>query len=460
MNIGEFLKITKGTTKAPRTIQIKNILYDDCRFVKEGDFFWVRDKPGYNARTNVAIKRGARGIIVPRTLLGKIAEKKHLHYIYVDRSMVFKYSQYNRNLCTCPVIGVTGSAGKTTTKNMLAQILRTQGRVISTIASINAVCSAPFYAMKMKPQDKYGVFEMGMKGLGQIRTMASYYQPTIGIITNIGDAHIGKLGNSINNIVKAKQEIIGKIRKNGYLILNADNPYTKKLDLSKFKGKKIVYVGIHNNADFKASDLKYRKNSTSFKVRHKNITYNFTVASIGEHNVYNALAAISASFILKVPYNRIQERLAVFKNSGMRTQVLKGFNQSTIISDAFNANPTAAIEGMKAMKLIAGGKPMIAVIGEISEQGAHTIVGHRKIGKKAADMGIQVVGVGPYGKHVIEGSKQSKTKVRTYHANNKNDAVNYLKRTLQPGTYAYFKASRDFRMETLIYQLIAKRKAE
>ncbi len=460
MNIGEFLKITKGTTKAPRTIPIKNILYDDCRFVKEGDFFWVRDKAGYNIRMNVAIKRGAKGIIAPKSLQGKIVEKPRLHYIYVDKSMVFKYSQYNRNLCTCPVIGVTGSAGKTTTKNMLAQILRTQGRVISTIASINAVYSAPFYAMKMKPQDKYGVFEMGMKGLGQIRTMASYYQPTIGIITNVGDAHIGKLGNSINNIIKAKQEIIGKIRKNGYLILNADNLYTKRLDLSKFKGKKILYFGIHNNADFKASDLKYKKTSTSFKVRYKNITYNFTVASIGEHNVYNALAAIAAAFILKVPYNRIQEKLAVFKNSGMRTQILKGVNQSTLISDAFNANPTAAIEGMKAMKLIAKGKPMIAVIGEISEQGTHTLPGHRKIGKKAADLGIQVVGVGPFGKYVIEGSKQSKTKVKTYHASNKADAVNYLKRTLQPGTYAYFKASRDFKMETLVKQLLTRKKTD
>ena len=458
MNIGEFIHITKGITKSPKSTPIKNIIYGNFKFVKNGDFFWVKDKAGYQRHIEIALNKGAKGIIAPKSHRGTIREKSNISYIYVDKSMIFKYSQYHRNQLSLPVIGITGSAGKTTTKNMLTQILRTQGKVTSTIASINAVGSAPFYAMRMKKSDKFGVFEMGMKGLGQIRTMSAYLQPTIGIITNIGDAHIGKLGNSIQNIVKAKQEIIPKIKSNGYLILNADNAYTKNLDLSKFKGRKIVYFGIHNSADVKGYDIQYNRTSTSFKVSINNQTYQFNVKAIGEHNVYNALASIAAASILNVPIEKIRSQLASFRNAGMRSQVLRGINNSTIISDAYNANPTAAIEGMKAMKEIANGKNMLAVIGNISEQGQNTINGHRKVGKTAADMGIDVIGVGSLGKHVIEGVKQSSNRVSYIHIPAKKDAYEHLKKVLNSETIAYFKASREFKMETLIRRVVTQKK--
>jgi len=460
MNIEQFINITKGLTNAPKSSIIQDITYENARFAKNGDYIWIRDKAGYEKRINLALNKGAKGVIAPKTLHGKINERKNIHYIYVDKSVISTFCKYHRNKLDLPVVGITGSAGKTTTKNMLSQILRTQGSVINTIASINAVGSAPFYTLKMKPRHKYGVFEMGMKGLGQIRVMSSYLQPTIGIITNIGDAHIGMLGNSIYNIIKAKQEIIGKIQKNGYLILNTDNQYTKKLDLSSFKGQKIIYFGIKNNADFRATNIQYRKRSTSFKLEHGSRVYDFTVAAIGEHNVYNALAAIAAAFILKIPYERIKASLATFRNAGMRSQVLKGINQSTIISDAYNANPTAAIEGIKTMKMIANGKPMLAVIGNMSEQGSHTVEGHRKVGKEAADMGVNVIGVGSLGKHVVEGTMLSDNNVTSIHIQNKKLAYKYLKRVLQPDMFAYFKASRDFKMETLIRKLVVNKKAD
>ncbi|OEF98728.1 UDP-N-acetylmuramoyl-tripeptide--D-alanyl-D-alanine ligase [Desulfuribacillus alkaliarsenatis] len=457
MNIGEFIQVTKGFTKAPHNRHIQSIVYNDSRFVRPNDFFWVRDQKGFNNRVATAIKKGAIGIIAANNLRGKIKEQKNISYIYVDRSMVFKYAQYNRNLIKVPVVGVTGSAGKTTVKNMITQILRSQGKVMSTYATMNAVYSAPYNTMKLNSSHKYGVFEMGMKGLGQIRIMGSYYQPTIGIITNIGDAHIGKLGNSVNNIIKAKQEIIGTIRKNGYLILNADNQYTSKLNLSGFKGKKILYFGIKNNADIKASKIRYKARSTSFKVTYLGKTYDFTVAAIGEHNVYNALAAIAAAFILNVPYPNIKSKLATFRNAGMRTQILKGINNSTIISDAFNANPTAAIEGIRSLKLISNKNPAFAVIGNMGELGSHTVDGHKKVGRKAADLGVNVIGVGTFGQHVVAGAKQSKNNIIAQHLPDKKSAYNYLKKVLKPNVHAYFKASRTFKMETLIRQLKYKK---
>ncbi|OEH85931.1 hypothetical protein BHU72_03945 [Desulfuribacillus stibiiarsenatis] len=457
MNIGKFVSIVNGVTKSPSSIPISRIIYEYTRFVSKGDFFWVRDREGNIGKIKKAIQRGAVGIISPLSLRGRLQEHSHIHYVYVNKSMIKKYCNYHRNQFNLPVIGITGSAGKTTTKNMVSQILKSQGKVIHTVASVNAVGTAPMYALKINSSHRYGVFEMGMKGLGQIRVMGSYLKPTIGIITNIGDAHIGKLGNSIENIIRAKSEIVGEISSNGYLILNADNPYTDRINVSKFKGKKIIYVGIHNKADIKAYDIQYLNRATSFKIEYENNTYSFHVPTIGEHNLYNALAAIATGFILNVPYSRMKQRLSTFKNAGMRTQVLRGLNGTTLISDAYNANPTAAIEGLNTMKKISKGKPMLAVIGDMSEQGTHTIQGHKKVGKHAADLGIDVVGIGVHGKSVVDGANSSNNTVNSTYLKNKKAAYQYLRNRFSKDMYVYFKASRDFRMETLIRKLTAKR---
>lgn len=213
-------------------------------------------------------------------------------------------------------------------------------------------------------------------------------------MTNIGEAHIGNFG-SLNNLVRSKQQLIQGIHPRGTLIINADDPGTKRLNLQLFQGN-IIRIGIDQPADLRATHIR-STNGMQFRV--DGIPY--FIPTWGKHHVYNALAAIAAARKLGIPAPLIQRGLSRYAVPPGRLQPLPGINGSTLIHDAYNANPSAMIAGLKVLKQIAGSRPAIAVLGNLLELGPYTERGHQRVGHTVARLGIsQLITVGSHARTI------------------------------------------------------------
>jgi UDP-N-acetylmuramoyl-tripeptide--D-alanyl-D-alanine ligase len=239
-----------------------------------------------------------------------------------------------------PVIAVAGSSGKTTTKEMLAAILRKRWRVFKSIANRNNRAHMIEYSKQIRPYHKAMVLEFGMSRRGDLHRSCQIIRPNIGIITMVGTAHIGNVGGTVAGLIRAKSELILNMKQTGMLFLNADDLNSKRLNTDSFKGK-IVTVGINNTAVYQAIDVNYTENGMSFRVK-LGETYHYIYLSIyGKHNVYNALLAIAVSHSLGFSPHEIKEGLRTFKKLGRRLIVYHLKRGVRLIDDTFNANPNS-----------------------------------------------------------------------------------------------------------------------
>lgn len=435
-----------------------NSFSKDTRTIKNGDFYipLIGERFDGHDYISAAMQNGASGFFLSSRYLQKektIQEAMTLNggivIIEVDDTLLAlqKLAGYNRNKKSrVKLIAVTGSVGKTSTKEMIHSVLEKGFHVLKTEGNLNNEIGLPLTLLRLNDEEVC-VVEMGMSSFGEISLLSKLAKPDIAVITNIGVAHIGILGSQ-ENIFKAKLEILDGLKENGTLIVNGDDQFLKTLETGDHL--KVIKYGIKNtDADIKASDISNEKAFAVFHVDQKKYMLN----CIGRHNIYNALCAMAVGRELGLQEERIVEGYSDYKNENMRMQQIQLKNDILLINDAYNANYDSMKAGIEAVDALRA-KRKLLVLGDMYELGEYSMELHRKIGEllagKRPDLLITC------GKDAIEISNTMKKNSENpaYHFEDKKDAISKLKEVISEGDLIYFKASRGMRFEEIANEVI------
>ncbi len=354
-------------------------------------------------------------------------------------------ARFHRLRFDIPVAAVTGSSGKTTTKDMLTAILETIFPVCSTKKNHNNEIGLSETLLSLTAEHRVLVTEMGMRGLGQIAELADVARPTMGIVTCVGTAHIGILG-SLENIARAKGELIEALPKEGMAILNADDPYV--LAMHSLFGGRALYYGIDNRQDVYATDISLTESGTTYICHIGEISFPVTLRLLGIHNVYDALAATAAAFSLGVPPAKIREALGNFISRSESQKLLK-IGEVTVLDDSYNANPLSVKMALDALTQL-GGRRRIAVLGDMLELGADEKARHYETGKQVAALGFdRLITVGELSRETARGARDGGM-TAVSEVSGPEEAAAVLKKETAPGDAVLIKGSHAMHLETVV----------
>ncbi|MBN1405126.1 MAG: UDP-N-acetylmuramoyl-tripeptide--D-alanyl-D-alanine ligase [Candidatus Omnitrophica bacterium] len=440
--VKEILQATKGkliNEGVPDSLIIKGVS-TDTRKVRKGELFIALKGERFDGHDFIrkAIKKGVRAVIVSRPVSAPCV-------ILVDdtqKALGDIASAYRDKLKTC-IVGITGSNGKTTTKDMIAHILSKQYAVAKTQETENNHIGVPLTLLNITSH-RYAIIEMGTNSPGEINYLAKIIRPQIGIITNIGPSHLTGLKTE-KNILNEKSKLFDHLAGSSCAIINKDDAYLSAL---KIRHKVLTYGIKNEKCDFHAGDINAKNDSTEFILNKK---HRIKLPVLGEHNIYNALAAICACSALGIDVAPAARALLNFKGPKMRFEI-RNFNRIKIINDAYNSNPNsmqAALKTFGALKIM--GK-RIVVTADMLELGKEAASLHYKVGHIIAESNIDLlITVGALSAHVAQGAKDSgmnNGSVKGFI--DQKAAARYLVKISSPGDAILIKGSRSMKMEELI----------
>lgn len=389
-------------------------------------------------------------------LVGRLVEAPvRKAVILVDDTMkaLRDIAKYYREKFDIPVVGVTGSVGKTSTKDMIASVLSQGFNTLKTQGNFNNEIGLSLTVFNMTKENEIAVVEMGMNNFGEISRLTAIAQPSVVVITNIGTAHIGNLGNQ-QNILKAKLEILEKLEPSGIVVLNADDKI-----LYSLKGKlphSVIYYGIDNlKADIVATNIVLGNDKSKFKVEINGELHSFEINEVGQHHIYNALSAIIIGLYYKMHIQNIANGVSQFVTGDMRQSIAR-YGSITLIDDCYNASSASMEAAIKVLSQLGGANRTIAVLGDILEQGDYSEKAHRQVGEAVAQFEInKLITVGTDAKYIAdEAFVKGISNVKSFE--NNTDAANYLKNEIQPNDTILFKASRGMRFEEISCEIKEK----
>jgi len=351
---------------------------------------------------------------------------------------------YYRTLFDIPVVGLTGSVGKTTTKELVASVLSRKYNTHCTKGNFNNNVGVPLTLFGLSKEHEAAVIEMGMSNFGEIEVLSICSAPDIAIITNIGTSHIEFLGSQ-EGILKAKSEIFKGLAPHGKVILNGDDPYLLTLK-DKLDGREVRYVGINNpDCDYVATDISSDESGCSFKVNSKSYTINLA----GVHNVYNALLAIAAGEMLDLDHGAIADGLALYHSDGIRQNIIS-VNGYKLINDCYNSSPQSAIAALSVLRDVKAER-RIAVLGDIAELGDKAELLHRSVGKAVCDSSVDVlVTVGKLSAYIAD--EAANKEIHSF--DSAPEAGRFIKGFVTKGDAILVKGSRCMKMEQISEMLI------
>lgn len=426
-------KLIKGNINA----ELKNLSYD-TRTIKEGDTFLGLNGEKVNGSIfyEEALKKGAKTCILCKIDIDNEILKKYnnVNIILVDDTLeyIIALAKKKRESLNIPIIAVTGSVGKTSTRNIIASVLASKYKVLKTERNLNTNIGLAITLLAITDEEIV-VLEMGMNHLGEISELTNIAKPDVAVITNVGTAHIGNLG-SRENILKAKLEIREGLK--GPLIINKDNDLLH--DWSNKNEANIITIGIDNKSDYWATNISYDKNGSTFKIMDEEIAINV----IGKHFIYNSLIAFAIGDLYKIKHEDIIKSL---KNISLEKGRMELINDRdiTIINDTYNASYDSvyyALEVLKSFK-----KRKIAILGDILELGEFSKDIHSKIGKLIPKNNIDVlVTVGINAKFindiaVLNGFNKSSS----YHFKSNKEVIDFINNIKEPHDTILIKASNS-----------------
>lgn len=348
------------------------------------------------------------------------------------------------------VVGVTGSVGKTTTKEMTADVLSQRFRVFRSRGNLNSEIGLPVMLMDLTPEDQVAVLEMGMRALGEIDYLASIARPDVGVVTNVGITHLELLGTQ-ENIARAKGELIRALPPSGWAILNADDP--RVAAMAEISPAPVWFYGFSAEGRGErwvtAADPR-REGDTGqrFRLRTSAGEAEAFLPAPGRHNLLNAMAAAAVGLALGMGVDEVARGLEAFTGAGNRMQILYA-GGVRLIDDTYNAAPASVMAALAVMREQAGpAGRCIAVLGDMYELGPLEEQGHRDVGVEAARLADQVVAVGELARVIAEAAGE-----KAVHFGAKGPAIDHLKRVVQPGDTVLVKGSRGMAMEEIVQAL-------
>lgn len=415
----------------------------DSRILVHGDLFFALRGERFDGHDYVkaVLEKGAAGAVVER---GRTIDADSHRLLVVEDSLKALQSlgAAARRLWGKPLLAVTGSAGKTTTKDILAHLLSTRFRVMKTAGNLNNHIGLPLQLLKLQPEHDVAVVEMGMNHAGEIRALGQIAHHDLAVVTAVAPVHL-EFFNSLAEIARAKYEIIETLYPGAVAVLNADDEYVSQFGRD-FRGK-VVTFGIRRTADVSAENVKLKgAEGSTFDLVSGSVREHVTFPLVGEHNIYNALAAAAAAMEHGVSPSEAAAALATVRPTEKRGQVLQ-LAGATIINDSYNSNPkalNAMIDTLASMPA----QRRILIAGEMLELGSTAETLHRECGRHAAEKKIDVViGVRGMAKALAEAACGSG--VQAQFVESAQDAGEWLARELRPGDAILLKASRGVGLE-------------
>lgn len=448
--VSEILKATKGGLLAgSEPAQIKGVSIDS-RSIRKGEIFVAIKGARYDGHTFVAdaLKKGAVGAIVcSKKVLSsdimKFIAASNCFIILVDDSLkaLGEIASFHRRKFDIPVVAVTGSNGKTATKEMIENILRSKWSPLKNTGTQNNLVGVPLTLLKLTDRNKSAIIELGMSRAGEIKELAEMVRPNIGVITNIGPSHLEYL-ESLEAIYRAKRELLDFLGKWDIAVLNNDDLFLRRF---KKKGLKILTFSIKRKSDFQARDIKRQKQGWRFKIRGR--PYFIPLAAY--HDIYNALAAISIGMLCNVNFEEMARALnnCAPLEKRMRRSV---FNDIEFIDDTYNSNPLSLKNAIKTLADYRTRGKKILVSGDMLELGKKSVYYHKRVGRLVARSGIDnFITVGDLMHNSFLAAKRYGMK-NTHSFSTKEEAAALLKRIARPDDVILVKGSRATQMEDVI----------
>ncbi len=446
LSLAEVVQVTGAEKNSDAEIYFENIT-TDSRKITSGELFVAIKGEIFNGEdfAEDALKKGAAAVLVSKNF------DKELDGIVIKVDDTLKaYGQIAgawRNRFDIPIVAVTGSNGKTTTKDLTAAALSGLGNVQKTSGNFNNEIGVPMTLLGLNEKNKAAVVEIGMRGLGQIESLAEVVKPTIGIVTNVSETHIELLG-SIENIARAKGELVEAIEAGGTIILNADNIHTAAMKNLAKPGVNVVTYSLEGAADLVAKDILIGSVATEFTLSYGGADYDFEIPMIGRHNVSNALAAIAAGLTVGLSVEEIQRGISTLTTTKMRFEVIRR-DGLTIVNDAYNASPASMRVAIKTMSEVYGGR-LIAVLGDMLELGDISERVHKEIGAELVENKFDtLITLGELGKFIAQGAREAGLE-NVYSFDTHEAAAKKILELVRVGDTILFKASHVMHMEKII----------
>jgi UDP-N-acetylmuramoyl-tripeptide--D-alanyl-D-alanine ligase len=426
----------------------------DSRTVGAGELFFAVKGERLDGHDFVeqALAKGASAAVVRRDQLGRYPQQTRLLAVEDTLIALQTLATAVRKLWGKPLIAVTGSAGKTTTKEAIAHVLNTRFRVLKSEGNFNNHFGLPLMLLKLEPEYDVAVIEMGMSHAGEIRALAKIAQPEIGVVTNVAAVHL-EFFDSLAGIARAKYELIESLPAGAAAVLNADDEYVSQFGRD-FKGKVVMY-GTRATADVRAERIQSKgRQGTEFDVVIGSVSEHATLPLVGEHNVLNALAAVAVGLERGLKPADAVAALATLAPGDKRGQVLQVGN-ITVIDDCYNSNPKALEAMVDALATMAA-KRRIVVAGEMLELGPAGEEIHRRAGQHIAEKKIDaLLGVRGLAQVMVEGAKQAG--IRAEFVASPEEAGGWLAREARDGDVVLLKASRGVKLEKALEVWTARR---
>ena len=373
------------------------------------------------------------------------APQADIAYILVESTLVALkgIAEYYRSLFSIPFIGITGSVGKTSTKEFISAVLAQKYNVHKTGGNFNNELGVPITLFGLEESHEVAVIEMGISGFGEMTRLSKMVRPDISVITNIGYCHLENLGDR-DGVLRAKTEMFTYLKDNGSIILCHDDD--KLRTVTDYHGITPTFYGTGNDEYHAENIVEKGLDGVGCTLIHGDTRIDVTIPTMGRHNVLNALCAMAVGTKLGLTPDEIKRGLESFRNVGSRNHIIKT-SYYTIIDDCYNANPTSTKAGLDTLSKLSGRR--VAVLGDMKELGKDEIALHREVGAYAKELGIDVlIAVGPLSEATAEGFGEG-----AYYYQNVDRCIDRIERHLHPDDTILVKASHSMQFERIVEAL-------
>lgn len=459
MTISEVVKATGGALIRGRDEKAFQGVSTDSRQLQEGNLFLCLRGENFDGHQFIkaAASAGAAGFVIQ-----KDAAEDHYKtlgnrpVIVVDDTLraLGDIARFWRKKLNVPVIAITGSSGKTTTKEMVAGILSLTKRVLKTEGNLNNQIGLPLTLLKLTSGDDVAVVEMGTNMPGEIGYLTRIAGPDIGLITNIGAAHLEKL-KTLAGVREEKGALFDHMNPDGIAVINRDD---KSIDFlsRRWQGKQVSF-GWRHRADISAREVrKAGPVGIAFRLKMQQADRPIRMKIHGGHNLYNALAAAAVSFAYGAGLESICLGLESFEGVSGRFEIKALKNGAYVIDDSYNANPASVREVLEALMELRGSSDSLVILGDMLELGARSGAWHRKIGRRVAETRAKTLFVmGDYGRDTAAGAMEGGMAAATiFLCENSEQVFDHLVSTLKKGDWVLVKGSRKMKMERIVRMII------
>jgi UDP-N-acetylmuramoyl-tripeptide--D-alanyl-D-alanine ligase len=451
MSVKEVVAATHGRLIAgPHDVTFTQ-MFVDSRQVKPGGLFVALRGEQHDGHVFIpqAVERGATGVLCERPPQG--IEGAAVIQVDDTRQALFDMTADRLSRQALPIVAITGSAGKTTTKDLIAHLLGRRLRVHKSEGNLNTYTGIPMTVFQMDPRDRALVVEYAMSRAGEIRELAAVAPPTIGVVLNVGLAHVGFLG-SIEAVAAAKRELVEGLAPGGLAVLNADDARVRAMSSV---ARRFTLFGVSTDATVRAEKIRlHGLEGSNFMLLTPRGKADVYLRLPGQHSISNALAAAAVALEFEFDATAIAAALHGFAPPARRMNIVTGRNGTTVIDDSYNASPGSMLAALQVLQLAPRGSLKVAVLGDMLELGDHAEKAHDEIGSAAGRSADVLIALGEYAPRMVQSARRAGLpSERAYVVEDAEQAVAALTPLLGPQTQVLVKGSRGMRLERVVEQI-------